>query len=203
MLKLFANHDNGDTIVEVLFAITIFSLVAVGAMSIMNQGTMTVQRALEITLVRNEIDAQAEALRFLHESYIAAPSTNSEWYKIINGKTVQQATNLGDCSILPKFFVINTRGGDSGNSGGKISNVVPVGLASGTYSQLKYDNSSNTLVSADGIWIEAVKDNSASGQNINLGSKYIDFHVRACWNAPGQSTPITLGTIVRLYDPSL
>ncbi len=66
--------DRGDTLIEVLFAITIFSLVAVSSMAIMNQGTDTAQRSLEITLVRQEIDAQAETLRFLNASYIANAS---------------------------------------------------------------------------------------------------------------------------------
>src|SRR5674476_81397 len=85
------NNIRGDTLVEVLFATAVFSLVAVGCLSIMNQGAATAQRALEITLVRNEIDAQAETLRFLNASYIQAyqsgitsyPNTPAdEWHSI-------------------------------------------------------------------------------------------------------------------------
>ena len=73
MLNLKNNKkQRGDTLVEVLFATAVFSLVAVSGLSIMNQGTSTAQRALEITLVRNEINSQAEAIRMLNTSYIAA-----------------------------------------------------------------------------------------------------------------------------------
>ena len=59
--------ERGDTIIEVLLAITVFSLVAVGAMTIMSQGTNTTQRSLEMSLVKQQIDAQAEALRAAYQ----------------------------------------------------------------------------------------------------------------------------------------
>ncbi|MBR3220492.1 hypothetical protein IKF76_01330 [Candidatus Saccharibacteria bacterium] len=60
----------GDTIVEVVFAITVFALVAVISIGLMNSGVANAQATLEITMARNEIDAQAEALRFLHNAFI-------------------------------------------------------------------------------------------------------------------------------------
>ncbi|MCL1839632.1 type II secretion system GspH family protein [Candidatus Saccharibacteria bacterium] len=61
----------GDTLVEVLFSITVFALIAVITVSLMNSGIYTAQKSLEVTMARNEIDAQAEALRFIHNSYLA------------------------------------------------------------------------------------------------------------------------------------
>lgn len=61
----------GDTLVEVMFAVAIFGLVAVGAISAMNQGLYSAQTALEVTMARSEIDAQTEALRFIHSAYLA------------------------------------------------------------------------------------------------------------------------------------
>ena len=82
--------ERGDTIIEVVFAVTVFSLVAVGGITIMNQGTATAQRSLEIGLVREQIDSQADALRYIHGAYIAngaTPSTNladeSPWEQVI------------------------------------------------------------------------------------------------------------------------
>src|ERR1035437_7179154 len=72
MLNLIKYRQRGDTLIEVLFAVSVFSLVAIGGLTIMNQGSNTTQRALEITLVRQQIDAQAEGLRFLHDAYIAS-----------------------------------------------------------------------------------------------------------------------------------
>lgn len=61
----------GDTLIEVTIAIGIFSMIAIAIASVMSSGTSGSQTALETTLAREEIDAQAEALRFIHSSYIS------------------------------------------------------------------------------------------------------------------------------------
>ena len=58
----------GDTLIEVCIAIGIFSLIAIGVAAVMSSGVAGSQTALETTLSREEIDAQADALRFIHES---------------------------------------------------------------------------------------------------------------------------------------
>lgn len=75
----------GDTLIEVMFAIGIFSLVAISVVAVMNGGTSNVQTALETTMARNTIDEQAEALRFIHSSYTAEKSagvSNGEYTKL-------------------------------------------------------------------------------------------------------------------------
>lgn len=61
----------GDTIIEVMFAIAVFSLVAVITISMMNLGTANAEGSLELTTARHELNAQAEALRFIHSAYTA------------------------------------------------------------------------------------------------------------------------------------
>ncbi|MDR2336990.1 MAG: type II secretion system GspH family protein, partial [Candidatus Nomurabacteria bacterium] len=61
----------GDTVIEVIFATTVFGLIAVISISLMNSGISTAQTAVELTLARNEIDAQAEALRFIQNGFAA------------------------------------------------------------------------------------------------------------------------------------
>lgn len=61
----------GDTIIEVMFAIAVFSLVAVITIAMMNLGTANAEGSLELTTARHELNAQAEALRFVHSAYIA------------------------------------------------------------------------------------------------------------------------------------
>jgi type II secretory pathway component PulJ len=63
--------QRGDTIIEVVFAVTVFSMVAVGGLALMNQGAAMAQRSLEIGMVRDQMDAQADALRYMHSAYIA------------------------------------------------------------------------------------------------------------------------------------
>lgn len=214
MLKF--NHNRGDTIIEVLFAITVFSLVVVGSLSIMNQGSATAQRSLEISLVRNEIDAQAEALRFLNASYVAAyqPGTldcpplsvtaTCNWWKIHNNANTTGVSDFGTCypsSPIPSgrfIFIINTKtgailpltAGATGNFAGAT-----------TFAQVRY-NASGNIDKAEGIWIEAVRPIATTDSaDPQYNASYIDFHIRACWDSPGQSASMTLGTIVRLYEP--
>lgn len=61
----------GDTLIEVTLAVGIFSMVAISVVAVMTSGTSNAQTALETTLAREEIDAQAEALRFIHSAYLA------------------------------------------------------------------------------------------------------------------------------------
>jgi hypothetical protein len=61
----------GDTIIEVTISITIFCLVSVMSITLMNSGVSTSQATLEITMARNEIDAQAEAIRFIQNAFLA------------------------------------------------------------------------------------------------------------------------------------
>ena len=198
------NNIRGDTLVEVLFATAVFSLVAVGCLSIMNQGAATAQRALEITLVRNEIDAQAETLRFLNASYISAfnsdPSTvysgpASQWKTMQDFiKSHDDNVTALDCTIPPNSFILNAR---------RALYVAPTNFkpsAAKTFSRVVYDDDilpapANVASSAEGIWIET----SWNWPDDDVG--YIDFHIRACWDSPGQSVPVTMGTIVRLYEP--
>jgi type II secretory pathway pseudopilin PulG len=216
MLKFKTNRNRaaGDTLIEVLFAVTVFSLIVVSSLSLMNQGVSAAQRSLEITTVRQQMDGQVETLRFLHEAYIQAyqpgqtynlddPTTASpakEYYKII-----QYVSGPG--GVASKRAAASTFGGTSACkipsnpntdfvlnpvTGTMVTNS-NVFRSATTFSQLSFGTGSNSSVlnNSDGMWVEAVR--SSAG--------FIDFHVRACWDAPGLNTPMNLGTIVRLYEP--
>lgn len=78
---------HGDTLIEVTLAIGIFSLIAVAVVSVVSTSTSSAQIALESTLTREEIDAQAEALRFIQSSYVnskvySEDSENSDYTDI-------------------------------------------------------------------------------------------------------------------------
>ena len=74
----------GDTLIEVMLAVGIFSMVAVAVVSVMSSGTSSSQTALEATLAREEIDTQAETLRFIHRGYISDIETgnSSKYYRL-------------------------------------------------------------------------------------------------------------------------
>jgi type II secretory pathway pseudopilin PulG len=184
---ILRNGKAGDTLIEVMFAITVFSLVIVSSLSIMNSGVATAQRSLEITLVRVQMDAQAESLRYIHDSYIAAypnPVTgdpSGEWLNV-TANQVAQATNFGNCEPPGQAFIINPLTEKVQPRSAIISSVQ-------TFAQIRQLPS----FSSEGLWVEAIK--------LNAANKYIDFHIRACWSSQGLNAPMTLGTIVRLYEP--
>jgi hypothetical protein len=77
MNKVKTLLKRGDTILEVTFAISVFSLVSVLSLQLMDRDVAIVQGALESEMARNEIDAQAEALRFIQNSYASERELSS------------------------------------------------------------------------------------------------------------------------------
>ena len=73
-------HERGDTIIEVMFAFVLFSMVIVGAFMIMNQGMALAQRSLEVTQVRQQIDSQVLLIR------TAQQAVNQQLWETIKGK---------------------------------------------------------------------------------------------------------------------
>ena len=67
----------GDTLIEVALAIGIFSLVAISIVSVVTASTSGAQSSLEATVAKEEVDSQAEALRFIHESYLSGSQDNA------------------------------------------------------------------------------------------------------------------------------
>ncbi len=95
----------GDTVIEVIIAITIFCLVAVISVTLMNNGISTAQGSLETTMARNEIDAQAEALRFIQNSFLAERELETSqqqyaalWRRITRGQDSCDFTT-GGCGL--------------------------------------------------------------------------------------------------------
>ncbi|MBQ6321074.1 InlB B-repeat-containing protein, partial [Candidatus Saccharibacteria bacterium] len=86
-------HFLGDTLVEVMFAVGIFGMVAVGAISIMNRGLYSAQSTLESTMARNEVDTQAEALRFVQEAYYSEITVAEKTYTPLWASIAEKAYN--------------------------------------------------------------------------------------------------------------
>lgn len=255
-----SNVKRGDTIIEAMFAFAVFSLVAIITVSMMNLGIAASERSLELVTARNELNAQAEALRFIHSSYVSelnlptdcAGQNNCQQYKTLwsaitdkervldpGSKSIdyplsacndvyQDGNNL---LIKNHAFVINTRKlrtyqKDLGTSG--------VLVDAGTYTDINApnpefifqpaslnariiyglsdhnkptsDDSMSSIVgladytdikSVEGIWVIGVKGPATAGS----APQYYDFYIETCWYGSNNSTPTSLDTIVRLYNP--
>lgn len=199
----------GDTIIETMFAFAVFGLIAITTIQIMQQGTRINQTALEVSLAREQLTAQAEALRLANTAYIneyirtkGNVPTDSLWAKITS-RLVGSVANLGSyvgsdgrCRDIPGLaFVLDPMSQSSGAY--RTYNMLKAEI----YPRLLYDGKDNitidqtgSLTRSEGIWIEA-----KAGPGVQ--PKFYDFMVRACWQSTSSSRASTLETLVRLYVP--
>ncbi len=172
-------NRRGDTMVEVIVAFAVFTLVAVGAITIMNRGIAMTERSLEITLVREQIDAQAEVLRYARDIQSTAWTTIRASSAVSSGGDSCPGTPPAEAFIAS----VSTTGDISYT---RFSSVAGSYQQPQTYSQFTVADSPQ----AYGMWVVPVR----------VSADVYDMYIRACWYAPGESTPTTLGTIVRLYE---
>jgi len=195
--------QRGDTIIEVLLATSVFSLLAVGAITVMNQSTNIAQRALETTLVRQQIDSQAEALRAVHLAYSriddddATARQNSVWVKIKDRVPSAHIDTTTGCPETGNFtsagsFAMNPYTARILETGGDDKLVSINDDDAPVYARILQGDAG---LEDYGIWIEAEEKPGGSY------SDFYEFRIRACWFGAGTGlTPSQLETTVRLYD---
>ena len=189
--------NRGDTLVEVLLGVTIFSLVAVIALETMNRGMAIAQYSLETTLVRQQVDAQAEMLRYAHDM------KNDTWKKLVDNNSVSVSAvndnegNLGVEKCPDDFSTKEFALAATPSLASKISILNNPGdyKAAETYARVDSDTKQTY-----GISVRLVKPSTTTGSRDS--NKY-DAYIKACWMPVGSKMPATIGTIVRLYDSGL
>ena len=205
MMHASHSSDRGDTIIEVLVAIAVFSMVAVGALMLMNKGTAMAQRSLEITQVRQQIDAQADLIRLAHSAYVSDPSKTTGpgtiWKSIkTNAYTsgaIPAVNNPTTCpTSMPRSFVVARTAPGAEQLTMQTFSTVP---AAQVYSRVDVNRTIPARANAsEGLWAQAIR---IAADQSSLGVDAYDVYIRACWSSLGQANPMTLGTIVRLYEP--
>lgn len=190
-------RQRGDTIVEVVLAFAVFSLVSVGAMTVMGQGTNASQRALEITLVRQQIDAQAEALRAAHQAFTAVTvGTGTQWRQFALANTASNTVTYTDPTTCPSnidqisnSFILDPRNGTFVTGTDWFQDINT--RTSRPYAQVETVSG----VRSYGMWIER-----EFTDGVTLPDSF-NFSIRACWYGAGLNVPLQLETVVRLYEP--
>ncbi len=175
--------SRGDTLVEVLMAVVIISVVIVGAITMMNRGLAAGQLALEHSQVRLAINSQIEMLQFARDQYVRNPASLSglQWTAIVAASDQQPINYDSTCNV-------------SGTKTGFYLTKTGTQITRNTYTPTI---PGNIPTAGTGIWIESVL--SPNG----LAQAYVDFIIRACWQASGSATnQQRTVTAVRLYDPT-
>ncbi len=191
MLRL--RYNQGDTIVEVLLAFGIFALLAVGATVVMNKGLAVGQQSLERTLVRQQVDSQAELLRYARDAGGSVWSTVTADDKLVVNPSLDSYQECPTAAPADAFVmqVINSGAGkEVGRTALDSSNFEPASY----YSRIDITDDGGGMA-AEGMWIQAVRVEGPA----TAGSAY-DMYIRACWNSMGASRPLQVSTIVRLYE---
>jgi hypothetical protein len=163
----------------------------------MNQSLNAAQRSIEITLVRQQIDMQVEALRAAHQSFASMRTDEardaSTWKQIksITPRHIDLQNRCpADASAFNDTFVLHP------GEASVVGEIRPMSAPTAPlYSQVVSEGGSEVSY---GVWIE--KSTVQSG-NPQIPDAY-DFRVRACWPSVGTEVPMQLETVVRLYDIS-
>lgn len=184
----------GDTLIEVLLAMTLMSVVAISSITLMNRGTAASQISSETTIARQEIESQVERLRYLSDMAVNEPGSpeGNQWgilktqFASTGTNVTASPTNFGYCP--PNF---------NGEKAKKVRFFLDRGDAASGYAitPRPYNDTTAEIIpeAGKGIWVEATRERNTDN--------YTDFHVRACWRQPSDKGPdLTLGTVVRIYD---
>lgn len=181
----------GDTIVEVLLAITIYSLVALFTITAMRLGIQQGEASLELSQARIEVAAQADAIRFIHNSFLAereyALSSGSSYKALwqalvanavessdnIRALSVDTSTATGCPASVAHSFIVNPRNISPSNPASTVltgkyytTQLYPrlIFGTSSSNSDSAYEEGAYTgLYRAEGIWVVARKSAKTSG----------------------------------------
>lgn len=196
---MLRHESRGDTLVEVIVAFTVFTLVAVGTSSIMNRGVAIAEQSLETTLVRQQIDAQAALLRY-------ARSIDSSVWQTIRTQAATMPTipdtSPDTCSATAPagsfMLSVDTSGGDGTLTYHELTTTPSPYSPAAVNSTFDASYNGGGGPTFYGIWV--VPTIADTGASPTINTEAYDMHIGTCWYVPGTSRPYSLGTIVRLYD---
>lgn len=187
--------SRGDTLVEMVLAFAIFSVAGVAAIAIMNRGLSLSQHSLETTLVRQQMDGQAEIIRYLRDTAdplwttIKDHAANTK-VATLSPSTCPRATDIAAVGSGRNGFFIAR---DESTGAFLVHDIDATNFTQpATYARI--DASTHT---AFGLWVQTAKAENQGGHAIDA----YDMYIHACWDSVAlKNAPATLGTIVRIYD---
>jgi prepilin-type N-terminal cleavage/methylation domain-containing protein len=190
MLAVKRATERGDTLIEVLVAVSVFGVIVVGAFSLMSRGVAQMYDSMERSEVRLLLNQQTEALTYARDQYLISQSgglltteydkaAERVWQGVESEFSQSSVPAVNDGCTNPDyaFYTVIDNNGYL-----QRSTTVLSGVASGFPSP------------GNGIWMQKI--DSSPGAKI----PYKDFYIRACWVQNSSSQTQVLSTVVRLYD---
>lgn len=214
----------GDTMIEVLLASAIFGFIALLTVALMNSGMLVSQSNLQLTMARNEVNAQAEALRYIHNAYTNSPGSGSgdgTWnqYKQLWDQVTSyamskseledhQAPDGASCQevydtevVAGQSIVLNTNAVQLGAANTIITSPLEI---TDSFPFLAFSEG-NQVTGAYGIWVNVVTGDDShpvAGGTTRGDPPYYEFFINTCWDSVGTGAPTRLDTVLRLYNPN-
>lgn len=183
-----SRKSRGDTLVEVMVAFAIMAVVILSISTLMGMGLNIAQQSLETSLVRQQIDGQADFLRYAQDQNSTLWSTIKSSSMLTTSPVTTSTIQAEGCATAPaNSFILYF---DQATDSVQLHDVTNAVYYS---SPITYGYVSDTGV-ASGMWIQVAK---AQGDG---GVSAYDFYIRGCWYSGRSDTPVTIGTIVRLYE---
>jgi len=179
--------QRGDTLIEVMLAIVILSMIIVTSITLTGFGIGQTESAVEHSQVRTALNGQGDILEYLRDQYIATGHSgggpSGTWTTILSMYLNNTAapTEVDTCNKGQHAFYLKQTVAGNTLSAASISTLI--GSATG-YAQ-----------PGQGIWIDAYRPVIPGGN-----PKYIDFVIKGCWSPIGNGPQQQEASIVRLYD---
>ncbi len=210
---MHVRRERGDTLIEVLVAVTVLSLVVTLCYTVMTRGFSYGQVALERNVTQNMVNGQISILRDIYarqsEAVRSGNSGSVEDWNLVASRVVDDNGLLaGGSPLRPSgptgartVALNNANTACQRNSGAFYFGVNDEGVLQTTPTALPDIVPPASPVRAatypnygDGMWIEGYKLQE------NSGGVYYDFYVKACWDAAIGSQRQSILTTVRFYE---
>ncbi len=181
---MLTRNERGDTIIEVILACAVFSMVAISAFSIMQRGTATAYDALERSQVRLQLNSQAELLQYLRDQYIVWNQNSGA--ALQDGTAWEAATNRSQAAPDEAYCLNYADPQDAF--------YLTVDIDTQVVTKRTFQEATGFPTPGQGIWVIRAASNGT------VSPKYADYYIMACWPSTASNMQ-TISTVVRLYDP--
>ena len=197
-------NERGDSLVEVVLAMAVLSMVAVGSMMVMNNGNATIQNALERTEIRGAVNTQTQLLTYIHDNDPTA------WNKILAKAECNAGSSAAGCNNNSNNATVvtasATKCAPSGNAF-LLPTSIPASGASVAVNSAPSShiatNTSNISSGTAGIWVDPLSyeaPNNGAPVSSPSNVAYVDFYIKACWYplGSGSGSKSSSVTVVRM-----
>ncbi len=191
MLMKVSTSQKGDTIIEVLIAMAILSIVVTTCYSIMNRTYAYALVSFERTTTQAMLSGQAAMLRDAQTRFIdakGASPASDDWNDIVGTDGFVKAVGSPASAATDTGCVPPESGVDAFYFDPSADTTEPK-----DYTDMMYVRQATSPTYGDGMWIEGYKVTSGSGS-------YYEFYIKSCWDSPYGEVQQAMRTTVRLYE---